>query len=130
MSCFCGPKRSSVRGPSMFLKNTTLLNVLSYFTISILMLIVLELERTNYETPGDGRGEACRCHRFLFSVRRVVHYYYYYVQFPLNIQQMYCLDTIFHVMSTKLLVSSLRHICRNIFSFFSVNEFFFSLNQD
>ena len=130
MPCFCGPKRSSGRGPSMFLKNTTLLNVLSYFTISILMLIVLELERTNYETPGDGRGEACRCHRFLFSVRRVVHYYYYYVQFPLNIQQMYCLDTIFHVMSTKLLVSSLRHICRNISLFFSVNEFFFSLNQD
>ena len=118
MPCFCGPKRSSVRGPSMFLKNTTLLNVLSYFTISILMLIVLELERTNYETPGDGRGKACRCHRFLFSVRRVVHYYYYYVQFPLNIQQMYCLDTIFHVMSTKLLASSLRHICRNISLFF------------
>ena len=114
-----------MRGPNVFLKNTTVLNVLSYFTISILMLIVLELERTNYETPGDGRGEACRCHRFLFSVRRVVHYYYYYVQFPLNIQQMYCLDTIFHVMSTKLLASSLRHICRNISLFFFVNEFLF-----
>ena len=54
------------------------------------------------------------CHRFLFSVRRVVHYC---VQFPLNIQQMYCLDTIFHVMSTKL-ASSLRHITCNISLFF------------
>ena len=80
-----------------------------------------------HQGMGGGRHV---CHRFLFSVRRVVHYYYYYVQFPLNIQQMYCLDTIFHVMSTKLLVSSLRQICRNISLFFSVNEFFFSLNQD
>ena len=54
-----------VRGPSVFLKNTTVLNVLSYFTISILMLIVLELERTNYETPGDGRGEACMSSFFI-----------------------------------------------------------------
>ena len=123
MSCFCGPKRSSVRGPSMFLKNTTLLNVLSYFTISILMLIVLELERTNYETPGDGRGEACRCHRFLFSVRRVVHYYYYYVQFPLNIQQMYCLDTIFHVSCQQscLLLLYVIYVVTFLYFFLSMN---------
>ena len=123
MSCFCGPKRSSVRGPSMFLKNTTLLNVLSYFTISILMLIVLELERTNYETPGDGRGEACRCHRFLFSVRRVVHYYYYYVQFPLNIQQMYCLDTIFHVSCQQscLLLLYVIYVITFLYFFLSMN---------